>query len=514
MAGKLKHDEGPAHRPAKGIKGSRRKLKVPVDYPPFLALQLVFNDYLQEASSDWFKGCRLVSKHFKSAVEAAHTPCTWQLNKERLNNELQTVIRFITSEPRWEWVTKVKVRGGGVRMTQANCELLVAALGAKAWESISLVEVKLIHPFMLPAIIKTSAERGTLRHLSIAHSPVSSAGLHSALSSLGHCLRMLELSPGITFLAQSENDSLVAENYGCKSVRTLILGDAHKAGAARELRKRKQPPRPARIPVTMFPLEPLRTLWLTGLGGLTEDDVIGIFQRTPLLEEFRLFRSLSASLTPAAVVGVFKGLTRHHCPRLVRLSIGRKYDPIGYQDLHGSWLRRFADAHPKLTEVKLFLDGKLSSEHWLYALEKWAPTLEKVTGQFGLEYTEDLDPERQLVLFAKAPRLTELECLGGSYRDDIQWIRYQVPGTFAKLKHVLGDDVRRNHWMCNKYKWLVDEIKYGRRRREQPGGWEPSRTVVEPDVLRVFGLAAIELQSRILCRWVALQKRPVLPRPG
>lgn len=142
MASKLKHDEGPPHPPTEGFKGLRRKLKAPIDYPPFTALQLVFRDYLQESPSSWFKEYRLVSKQFKSAVEAAHPPYTWHFDGGRLKNELQTVMQFIVSEPRWEWVTKVRLTGGGVSMTQGDCELLVAALGARAWKSISLVEVR------------------------------------------------------------------------------------------------------------------------------------------------------------------------------------------------------------------------------------------------------------------------------------------------------------------------------------------------------------------------------------
>ncbi|GAQ85613.1 hypothetical protein KFL_002450050 [Klebsormidium nitens] len=328
---------------------------------------------------------------------------------------------------------------------------------------------------------QTSAERGTLRHLSIADSPVSSVGLQSALSALDHCLRTLELSPGIIFLAEPESP-LVAGNYACASVRTLVLGDALEAAGARELRKRKKPALPGRLPVTIFPFEPLQTLWLVGLGGLTEDDVIGIFRRTPLLEEFRLFPSGSqvyrhhsgdievaaghgsyASLTPAAVAGVFKGLTRHHCPRLARLSIGWKHNLIGHQELIGSWLRRFADAHPEMTEVKLFLTERFHPDDWLYALSNWAPTLEKVTGHFGA-YSGDLDAERQLVLLAKAPRLTELECLGRCYRDEVQWMREQQLGAFTKLKRVGHSSLRCFRW--NKYTWLLDDLRYPSWRRE------------------------------------------------
>eukprot|EP00243_Klebsormidium_subtile_P009450 TRINITY_DN4719_c0_g1_i1.p1 TRINITY_DN4719_c0_g1~~TRINITY_DN4719_c0_g1_i1.p1 ORF type:complete len:484 (-),score=30.48 TRINITY_DN4719_c0_g1_i1:564-2015(-) len=411
MAGQLER-EGPSLQPMSlGIEELRRELNDPAKYPPFLALQLVFRDYMQGAPPTFFSSCRLVSKQFKAAVEAAHPPYTWHINGERLKKELETVIRFITSEPRWEWVTKVRLSGAGVSMTQKSWDLLVGALGARAWESIALVEVKLTDPLMLPAITKTSAERGTLRQLSIADSPVSSAGLQSALSALSHCLWTLELSPGIPFVAPSERPLVaaksssksvgglflgdtnetpkVAEDCACQSVRTLNLGDAHEAS---ELGGRDQPALRAKLPVTMFRLKALRTLWLVGLEGLTEDDVIGIFRRTPLLEEFRLFKSGSrvysddspgirvtggggpiAPLTPAAVAGVFKGLTRHLCPSLARISIGWKHYPIGNQDLHGSWLRRFADAHPGMTEVKLFLTGAFSSEDWLYALAMWAP---------------------------------------------------------------------------------------------------------------------------------------------
>lgn len=123
----------------KGAAKPRRRKAAP-DCPPFSALQLILRDYTK-APPAFFKDCRLVNRHFKSAVEAANPPYTWHIHKGRLNTELQSVVRLLTSELRWEWVKRVVLNGGGVSMTQESCELLVAALGARAWESISLVEV-------------------------------------------------------------------------------------------------------------------------------------------------------------------------------------------------------------------------------------------------------------------------------------------------------------------------------------------------------------------------------------
>lgn len=142
MAGRLQHNEGPSLQPMRSPEESLKELNQPAKYPPFLALQLVFRDYLQGAPPDLFNKCRLVSKQFKSAVEAAHPPYTWHINGERLNRDLQTVIHFITSEPRWKWVTKVRLSEADVSMTQGDFKLLVAALGARAWESLALVEVR------------------------------------------------------------------------------------------------------------------------------------------------------------------------------------------------------------------------------------------------------------------------------------------------------------------------------------------------------------------------------------
>lgn len=198
---------------------------------------------------------------------------------------------------------------------------------------------------------------------------------------------------------------------------------------------------------------------------MTEADVIGIFERVPLLEEFRLVngglsvdspndqyfsngsvQGSDTTLTSAVIAGVFKGLTRH-CPRLTRISIGQKGSPciVRNRDLDGSWLRRFADAHPGLTELNLYITGRFATEAWLYAITKWAPTLEKFTGHFKRRPAE-FESEEQLLLLAKAPGLTELQCLGQNYREEIEWMRRQSPTAFQKLKrladHKLGRDYK------------------------------------------------------------------------
>ncbi|GAQ79666.1 hypothetical protein KFL_000350210 [Klebsormidium nitens] len=423
------------------------------EFPPFSALQLIVSGYLQESPSAFFNQCRLVNKTFRSAINAAHPPYTWHLQGACLNSELQTVLQCMSAEQGfWKGVKNVRLNGSDVSMTEGDCQLLVAALGARAWESVSLVEVNLTHPAVMKKILHTSAERGTLRHLSISDSPVSERGLQRSLASVSHCLETLQILHGVTFYGQG------ASKVECPNLRTLVLASPN---GTREtflgwLLYDITPPPRGRVPLSFFRCSALRTLWLVGLGTffeMTEADVIGIFERVPLLEEFRLFNgglsmefpndqyfsngSVQGSdtrLTSAVIAGVFKGLTRH-CPRLKRISIGQKSSPCTVRNgnLDGSWLRRFADAHPKLTEVNLFITGRFATEAWLYAIAKWAPTLEKFTGHFK-KRPGDFESERQLVLLAKAPELTELECLGGNYREEIEWMRRQSPKAFQKLK--------------------------------------------------------------------------------
>jgi hypothetical protein len=95
--------------------------------------------------------------------------------------------------------------------------------------------------------------------------------------------------------------------------------------------------------VGFFRFEALRTVWLMGLenlAGMTDSAVAGLFERMPLLDEFRLFtsglslefddlrfgadysiRGLDTSLSGDVIAGIFQGLTKH-CPRLSKLSIG------------------------------------------------------------------------------------------------------------------------------------------------------------------------------------------------
>jgi hypothetical protein len=183
--------------------------------------------------------------------------------------------------------------------------------------------------------------------------------------------------------------------------------------------------------VGFFRFDALRAMWLVGLenlAGMTEEAVAGLFKRMPLLDEIRLFNSglslefddarigadgsicgSDTSLSGDVIAGIFQGLTEH-CPRLSKLSIGRSGSLCRVQnrDLDGSWLRRFADAHPGMQEVGLFITGRFAIEAWLHAVSKWAPTLETFTAHFCRRQTEDLADERQWVLLAKAPRL---ECL-------------------------------------------------------------------------------------------------------
>jgi hypothetical protein len=67
-------------------------------------------------------------------------PHTWHLHAGSLNTQLNDMLSVMASD-RYAFVKSVRLNGNGVLMSEEDCRLLVAALGAKAWESVSLVEV-------------------------------------------------------------------------------------------------------------------------------------------------------------------------------------------------------------------------------------------------------------------------------------------------------------------------------------------------------------------------------------
>jgi hypothetical protein len=338
-------------------------------------------------------------------------------------------------------------------------------------------QVKLTSPNMLADILSESARRGTLRHLSIADSPVSARGLQKALSSAGHCLRTFEVLSGVTLHWPSRQR--VKEPL-CSRLEKIVLANPNNTKAHWLFYwTPKDLPQPERVPVGFFRFEALRTMWLVGLGnlaGMTESAVAGLFERMPLLDEFRLFnsglslevddarigadgsiRGSDTSLSGDVIAGIFQGLTQH-CPHLSKLSIGRSGSQcrVLNRDLDGSWLRRFADAHPGMQEVGLFITGRFATEAWLYAVSKWAPTLETFTGHF-CKQTEDLADERQWVLLAKAPRLECLDCLGLNDAEElVQWMRNQSPKVFPKLRQLTEDPARNRYTAILDYRRCCD----------------------------------------------------------
>jgi hypothetical protein len=108
--------------------------------PIFSAVYLVLSEYLQYPPVSW----RLVNKDFKSAMDEVRSkrgfPHTWHLHAGSLNTQLNDMLSVMASD-RYEIVKSVRLNGSGVLMAEEDCRLLVAALGAKAWESVSLLEV-------------------------------------------------------------------------------------------------------------------------------------------------------------------------------------------------------------------------------------------------------------------------------------------------------------------------------------------------------------------------------------
>jgi hypothetical protein len=246
-----------------------------------------------------------------------------------------------------------------------NAEFFVNALPQTANLS---SQVKLTSPNMLADILSESARRGTLRHLSIADSPVSARGLQRALSATGHCLRTFEVLSGVTLHRPSRKR--VKEPL-CSRLEKIVLSNPNNTAEPwlTYVGVHWTLPQPKRVPVGFFRFETLHTMWLVGLGnlaGMTEEAVTGLFKRTQLLGEFRLFnsgpslefddvrigadgsiRNSDTSLSGDVIAGIFQGLTKH-CPGLSKLSIGRSGSlcRVRNRDLDGSWLRRSADAHP------------------------------------------------------------------------------------------------------------------------------------------------------------------------
>lgn len=131
------------------------------DCPPYSALHLVLSDHLKEPPSAFFHKGRLVNKTFRSAVNTVHPPYTWHLQSACLNTELQTVLQSMSAEQGfWQGVKNVRLNGGDVSMTEEDCQLLVAALGARAWESVSLIEVR-------PTIPRVNILKLSLRPLGV-----------------------------------------------------------------------------------------------------------------------------------------------------------------------------------------------------------------------------------------------------------------------------------------------------------------------------------------------------------
>jgi hypothetical protein len=106
----------------------------------FSAVYLVLSEYLQYPPVSW----RLVNKDFKAAVDEVRSkrgfPHTWHLHAGSLNTQLNDMLSVMASD-RYEFVKSVRLNGSGVLMPEEDCRLLVAALGARAWESVSLLEV-------------------------------------------------------------------------------------------------------------------------------------------------------------------------------------------------------------------------------------------------------------------------------------------------------------------------------------------------------------------------------------
>jgi hypothetical protein len=65
----------------------------------------------------------------------------------------------------------------------------------------------------------TSAERGTLRHLSISDSTIWRHDLEAALSATSHCLETLEILAGVRFLDARPGK----EGPFCRSLKRLVL---------------------------------------------------------------------------------------------------------------------------------------------------------------------------------------------------------------------------------------------------------------------------------------------------
>jgi hypothetical protein len=104
------------------------------------SVYLVLSEYLQYPPVSW----RLVNKDFKAAVDEVRSkrgfPHTWHLHAGSLNSQLNDMLSVMASD-QYEFVKSVRLNGSGVLMSEEDCQLLVAALGAKAWESVSLLEV-------------------------------------------------------------------------------------------------------------------------------------------------------------------------------------------------------------------------------------------------------------------------------------------------------------------------------------------------------------------------------------
>jgi hypothetical protein len=109
-----------------------------------------------------------------------------------------------------------------------------------------------------------------------------------------------------------------------------------------------------------------------------------------------------------------------------------------------------------MREVGLFITGRFATEAWLYAVSKWAPTLETFTAHF-CKQNEDLADERQWVLLAKAPRLECLDCLGLSDAQEIvQWMRNQSPKVFPKLRQLAENPTRNRYTAVLAYRRSSD----------------------------------------------------------
>jgi hypothetical protein len=123
-----------------------------------------------------------------------------------------------------------------------------------------------------------------------------------------------------------------------------------------------------------------------------------------------------------------------------------------------------------MQEVGLFITRRFAPEAWLYAVSKWAPTLEIFTAHFCRRQTDsDLADERQWVLLAKAPRLECLDCLGLSVAEElVHWMRNQSPKVFPKLRQLTEDPTR------NRYTAVQDHRRSWCDRLEEPGYWRSS----------------------------------------